>query len=204
MIELVIFDMDGVLSQLDRPRRLALLAELTGRTPELLQKTIWDSDFETGAETGAYATGAEYLAEWNRRTGCKLTRAEWVRARRDAMTPYPDVLALADAVGRHCGIAMLTNNGALLYEGLDEIFPEAFSVFASRAHASFQFFARKPDPRVYRRLAARYGVAPERAVYVDDAPPFVAGAREAGLRGIDFEGAPLLRQRLLGLGLRLD
>jgi len=204
VIELVIFDMDGVLAKLDRPKRLALLSEMTGRTPAFLQAAIWDSSFEPGAEVGACATGEEYLAEWNRRAGCALTRAQWARARREAMTPDPDALAIADTIQRHCRIAMLTNNGALLYEELPAIFPEAFRIFAGGAHASFQFRARKPDPAVYARLLARYGVAPERAVVADDDPAYVAGARRAGLHGIDYTGAAELRRRLRGLGIRFD
>ena len=204
MIELVVFDLDGVLADLDRARRLELLAEMTGRTPAFLQAKIWDSDFETGAERGSFATGDEYLAEWNWRTKCQLTRAQWVRARREAMTLRPETLRIAEAAQSHCGIAMLTNNGPLLYESLSEILPDVFRSFGSRAHASFQFGAAKPQPEVFLRLARRYGVEPARAVVVDDDLAYVAGARAAGLRGIDFTGAPALRQRLLGLGLRLE
>ena len=147
VIELVVFDLDGVLADLDRPRRLELLAEMTGRTPAFLQAKIWDSDFETGAERGSFATGDEYLAEWNWRTKCQLTRAQWVRARREAMTLRPETLRIAEAAQSHCGIAMLTNNGPLLYESLSEILPDVFRIFGSRAHASFQFGAAKPQPR---------------------------------------------------------
>lgn len=204
MIELVIFDMDGVLAHLDRPRRLELLSEMTGRSPAFLQARIWDSSFEPGAEVGAYATGDEYLAEWNRRTGCGLTRTQWVQARHESMTPHPDALAIADTVQRHCGIAMLTNNGPLLHEELRTIFPEAYRIFGGRANASFQFGARKPDPAVYARLLERYGVAPRSAVFADDDASYVAGAREAGLHGIDYTGAAELRRRLSGMGVRFD
>ena len=204
MIELVVFDMDGVLADLDRARRLELLAEMTGRTPAFLKAAIWDSDFEPGAERGSCATGDEYLAEWNWRTKCQLTRAQWVRARREAMTVRPETLRIAEAARSHCGIAMLTNNGPLLYEALSEILPDVFRIFGSRAHASFQFGAAKPEPQVFERLARRYGVDPARAVVVDDDPAYVAGARAAGLRGIDYSGPPELRRRLLALGLRLE
>lgn len=44
---------------------------------------------------------------------------------------------------------------------------------------------RKPDPRIYRHtLDALGGVAPERAVFLDDAPGNVEGARRAGLAAI--------------------
>jgi putative hydrolase of the HAD superfamily len=204
VIELVVFDMDGVLADLDRARRLELLAGMTGHTPAFLQAAIWDSGFEAGAERGRFATGDEYLAEWNWRAKCHLTRAQWVRARREAMTLRPEVLQLAQAATSHCGIAMLTNNGPLLYEELPEILPEVFRIFGSRAHASFQFEAAKPEPEVFERLARRYDVKPGSAVAVDDNPAYVAGARAAGLHGIDYAGPAALRQRLLALGLRLE
>lgn len=44
---------------------------------------------------------------------------------------------------------------------------------------------RKPDPAIYRHaLAELGGVAPERAVMLDDAPGNVAGAQRAGLHAI--------------------
>ena len=39
---------------------------------------------------------------------------------------------------------------------------------------------RKPDPEVFRRAAARLGLAPGECVVVDDLPVNVCGAREAG------------------------
>lgn len=202
-IDLVVFDMDGVLAELDRARRLALLAELTGKDPAFLQAAIWDSDFEPAAEIGAYPTGAEYLAELNRRTQSNLSREQWVRARREAMRVHAETLQIARELREQCGIALLTNNGSLLYEALPEIAPELCAVFGEHAHASFQFNARKPMPEVFTRLLDRHGVTPARAVFTDDCEEFVAGARSAGLHGIHFTGAVELRARLRALGLAL-
>ena len=46
----------------------------------------------------------------------------------------------------------------------------------------------KPDPRIYALSCERLGVRPEEAVFLDDKPPFVAGAREAGLHAVHFQG----------------
>jgi glucose-1-phosphatase len=202
-VELVVFDMDGVLADLDRALRLALLAEMTGKDPAFLQAAIWDSEFEPGAEVGAYATGAEYLAEFNRRTRSRLKREQWVRARREATTVKPETLRIAQALRGQCGIAMLTNNGSLLYESLPEVLPDVHRVFGEHAHASFQFNARKPQRQVFERLLARYGVSPERAVFVDDDEEYVSGARKLGMHAFRYEGAFDLQQRLRGLGLRV-
>jgi putative hydrolase of the HAD superfamily len=203
-IHLVVFDMDGVLAHLDRARRLQLLSEMTGKDADFLHAAIWASDFESSAEAGAYPTGVEYLAEFNRRTQSNLTREQWIRARRDSMTLDPETLRIAEAVRAQCDIAMLTNNGSLLYESLPEIAPEVHRVFGDRAHASFQLNARKPQPRVFERLLSRYGTPAARAVFIDDCEEFVAGAREAGMHGIVHTGPTELKRQLYELGLLLD
>ena len=200
-IELAIFDLDGVLAELDRARRLAILAEMTGKDPALLHAAIWTSDFERRAEAGAYPTGAEYLAEFNRRIGAALERGQWIRARREAMQPRADVLRLAEALRAECDITLLTNNGSLLHEALPEIVPVVHRLFGERAHASFQFGARKPEPEVFERLLARYAVPAARAVFIDDDPAYVAGARRVGLHTVRYAGLPDLECQLHALGL---
>jgi putative hydrolase of the HAD superfamily len=200
-IDLVIFDLDDVLAALDRPRRLRWLAAATGKAPEHFNATIWHADFEPAAEAGAYPTGAEYLAEFNRRSGCALTREQWVQARRQAMTVDPEVLAIARELSARGRIALLTNNGALLKESLAELVPEVAALFGDGGHASCEFRARKPDPAVYARLVAQAGVLPARALMIDDDPGNVQGARDAGLQGLRFLGPARLRADLAALGL---
>ena len=202
-IDLVVFDMDGVLAQLDRARRLQLLSKVTGKAPAFLDDVIWSSEFERRAERGEFASGAEYLAEFNHLTGCVLRREQWSEARRAAMTLNARTLALAEAVGEFCQIAMLTNNVSLLLETLPEILPEVKRVFGARAHASCEFHARKPQPEVFERLLQRYGVMPARAVFVDDEPEFVAGARAVGMHGICYRDPESLAEQLTQLGVTL-
>lgn len=59
----------------------------------------------------------------------------------------------------------------------------------------------KPDPRIYRRLLDRNGLAPEDGVFIDDVPANVEGARSVGLDGVRFEGAARLRGDLQRRGL---
>ncbi len=44
----------------------------------------------------------------------------------------------------------------------------------------------KPDPRIYRVVCERLGVPPHDAVFVDDAPACVEGARRVGMTAITF------------------
>jgi len=45
----------------------------------------------------------------------------------------------------------------------------------------------KPDPRIYERAAERLGIAPHRAVFVDDMLENVRGAQAAGMRAVHFQ-----------------
>jgi len=197
---LVVFDMDQVLCRYDRPLRLRRLAALSGRAPEEIFTAIWQSGFESASEAGAYDAAA-YLAGFAERLGYPLSRAEWIAARRESMTPYRDVLALVSALKDSIPVAVLTNNGFLTKETIAELFPELPPLFGTKLLFSAEFGARKPDPEIYRRLLARLGVAPPAVLMIDDDADNIDGARAAGLHGHVFEGIAGLRNRLAGWGI---
>jgi 2-haloacid dehalogenase len=60
---------------------------------------------------------------------------------------------------------------------------------------------RKPFPEIYRLLIGRFGIEPEKAIYVDDNIRNVLPARELGFIGIQFRTPELFREELKGLGL---
>lgn len=198
--DLIIFDLDETLIDFVPARRLDFLAALTRLPREHIHGAIWGSDFERSAEQGAYATGDAYLAGFNQRIGFALTRNQWIAARAAAMRVRPEMVALVAELKPRFELALLTNNGALLRESLPVLVPEICALIDRRLHASCDFGARKPDPEVFTRLVARYGVAPERALFVDDHDEFIEGARRAGLAGVHFQSANQLRASLQALG----
>jgi len=200
-IELIVFDMDGVLAHIDRALRLEHLADFTGRSPAFLHAAIFESEFERDAERGAYATGAEYLSALCARIGAELSRSQWISARRSAMSPLPATLRAARQLARQHRIVTLTNNGPLLKEAIDEILPEVASLFGAGFHATFEFGARKPEPQVFERLLAFEGVPAARCLFIDDDPSHVASARSLGLHAIEFPGEAHVVASLASFGL---
>ena len=61
----------------------------------------------------------------------------------------------------------------------------------------------KPDPAIFALLIARYGLEPDRTLFVDDSAANVDGARSAGLHAHLFTGADVLREELRRLGVRV-
>jgi len=60
---------------------------------------------------------------------------------------------------------------------------------------------KKPDPRIFRLAAERFGIAPRDAVFIDDAPANVAAAASLGFHAIRFTGAGPLGEELRTLRL---
>ncbi len=197
---LVIFDMDDVLCHYDLGRRLRALSRLTAKTPRDIRAAIWDSGFEGDSDAGGYPDAEDYLAEFSRRIGHELSRAEWIEARKQSMTPDAEVLELARTIGRGARLAIYSNNGPLVKLHFAELFPEAAAIFSER-YCSYEFATKKPDPASFTRLLERIGGVAAETWFIDDKRSNVQGAVMAGLIGHHFRsyGALLAAARSLGL-----
>lgn len=60
---------------------------------------------------------------------------------------------------------------------------------------------KKPDPRIFQLLCARYGLDAERSVFIDDSEKNVRAARQLGMIGLHFRSAAELQRELAELGL---
>lgn len=61
----------------------------------------------------------------------------------------------------------------------------------------------KPDPRIYRVFAERFGVDLAGCVFIDDNPANVLGAQSVGMRALHFTSPEKLRGELVELGFPL-
>jgi HAD superfamily hydrolase (TIGR01509 family) len=61
----------------------------------------------------------------------------------------------------------------------------------------------KPDPEIFRRCLARNGLDTARAIFIDDSPKNVEGARAVGIDAIHFTTIPALREALTLRGVQV-
>lgn len=98
---------------------------------------------------------------------------------KDRVLPIPRNVAALDRL-RADGhpVYLLSNIFAEMFEHLSARH-DLFGRFTGMI-LSYEEGVAKPDPEIYRRLCARYGFPPERAVFADDLPANVAAAAALG------------------------
>jgi FMN phosphatase YigB (HAD superfamily) len=64
---------------------------------------------------------------------------------------------------------------------------------------SFEVRAVKPSPAIYEDCIHKLGIAPAEALFVDDRPENVRGAREVGMNAVLFESPTQLQGELTRL-----
>lgn len=93
-----------------------------------------------------------------------------------------DMIAAAVRIGAHYKTAILTNNVREWSDWRELVDAHIFDLVVDSAYEGM----RKPDPEIYRVTCERLEVEPERAVFIDDIPLNIDGARAVGLHAIRF------------------
>ena len=104
----------------------------------------------------------------------------------------PELLRDLDAVGVRCW--GLTNFTVKYVDAARELFP-ALGILKDVVVSSAERI-HKPDPEIFRRAIARFGVEPASTAFVDDKPWNAEAGTAAGLTGIRFTDAASLRPQL--------
>lgn len=201
--KVVIFDMDDVLCHYDLGRRLRALSEITGKEPRDIRAALWDSGFEDEADAGNFPDVEDYLWQLSVRVGYPVTRSEWVKSRRESMVPSNDVLDFAKKISGNTRIVIYSDNGPMVKEALDDLFPEAAAIFEER-YCAFEFGAKKPGAESFAKLLDKLGVSAKEAWFIDDKKSNVKGALTAGLNAHHYRTFDALANDARNLGFKLN
>lgn len=109
------------------------------------------------------------------------------------------VAILADVKERGVPVYAITNWSAETFPPQRERFP--FLSWFDGIVVSGEEGVIKPDPRIFRILFERYGIAPESAVFIDDVARNAAAAETLGIHGIHFRSPDQLRGELVSVGI---
>jgi putative hydrolase of the HAD superfamily len=103
------------------------------------------------------------------------------------------------AASRKCMLGALNNEARETNEFRFESF--GLRSYLKVALSSCYLGLRKPDPAIYRRALDILGGPADRILFIDDRAENAAGAANAGMKAIVFEGAESLRPELVSMGI---
>jgi 2-haloacid dehalogenase len=198
----VVFDLGGVLIDWN-PRNLyrkffdADEAEMEQFLAEVCTPA-WNSRFDAGRP---FAEGiAELVAAHPERAELiSAYRERWAEMLGEA--PAGTVAILRELRGAGLRTYALSNWSAETFPLTRNIYP--FLDEMDGILISGEVGVGKPDPAIFREFLARFDLAPERTVYIDDWDRNVATAAGFGMTAVQFVDAARLRDDLRRLGLPL-
>ena len=196
---LAIFDLDNTL--VDRAAAFRSWAEwfATQRGLDSAHAVSWMEAADEDGERSRTALFAAARAEFRLHESARELAAAWWPAYLNFYRCADDTLEalnLLRAQGWKIGIATNGDQGQeekLRRAGLDRLV-DAWCVSELVGHA-------KPDPQIFAQACARFEVAPDEALFVDDSAKNIASARALGFHVHHFTDPAALRPALEAAGL---
>ncbi|MDX1435217.1 MAG: HAD family phosphatase [Anaerolineales bacterium] len=184
-IKAVIWDLGGVLVRTEdrAPRRR--LAERYGMTSRELERLVFQGEMGDAAQLGAVTAEQlwGYVADQigaPRSETKALEAGFWGGDRLDE-----DLIETIRGLRTDYTVGLLSNAWDSLRDALETRFgiEDVFDPVVISAEVGLM----KPDPKIYRLALDEAGAAPEEAVFLDDFPENVAGARAVGMHAVHFD-----------------
>ncbi len=200
-LQAVIFDYGMVLSMAQEPKALAALHAITRLSESEFDRHYWRHrhSYDLG-----HLNGTTFWRQISDDASLSLGSAEIERLIENDILMWSTlnetmlrwVHAVQDAGFR---TAILSNMG----EELMQYMRQEFGWLGRFDHHTWSCELRiaKPDPAIYRYTCEKLGVAPERALFLDDKAENIAAAESIGMQAIQFTTADALQAELDRRGL---
>jgi putative hydrolase of the HAD superfamily len=197
-IEAIIFDWGGVLIDDPRPALMRYCAKALGVSEKDYLVAHWKfaADFIKGL-ISEDVFWARVCGELNKPR--PKVQSLWGDTFRAAYSPKPKVFALASSLHKNgYKTAILSNTEVTAMQFFGELQYDMFDV----AVFSCAEGMAKPDRKIYEITVARLDCQSGQAVFIDDRPENINGAKETGLSTILFRDIEQVKKELSRLSVK--
>ena len=195
-VDWVLLDFGGVVAEEGFREGLRYLAAHHGRDPERVVAEATEAVYASGYVTGT-GSEAEFWRLLGERSGLWLPPLEGERAILARFRVRPWMLELVGRLRRAgLGVGLLTDQTDWL-ERLDR--RDGFLAAFDRVYNSYRLGRGKRDPGLFDAVATDLGIAPDRILFVDDAPGNLERARSRGWRVLAYRSREEARKALEAL-----
>ena len=200
MYDLVLFDLGGVVVEVDSDGLIHQVAQLTGKSFDEVHQIVYHEELLLPFELGRI-TPLVYYQGLKAKLGLAWTYEQFARAWNNLFTENEDVTRLMQRLQKRHKLIALSNTNRLHLLHIQQSFP-SLAIFHDWI-ASSDVGMRKPDPEIYHLAVRRGGARVEQTIYIDDRPELVTAGRNVGLQAIRFENPQQLEDELRALGVNV-
>jgi putative hydrolase of the HAD superfamily len=193
-IENIIFDLGGVLYNIDYHKTFSELSEvlnlpiIENNWPEDFSKLV--DDYNTGAiRTETFIWNLQRMTQGKVPHPGKIIKAwnamliDWV----------PGIFEMMHALGEQYNLYLLSNINDMHYQYIDDedVVPggiEGFNTYFKGTFYSHLINRKKPDVTTYQYVIDQYLLNKDKTLFIDDFEINVNGARACGLKAIQHKG----------------
>lgn len=201
MIKTVLFDLGNVILPFDVTRLARRLTKHSRFTADEIINHLWNEELADIFETGKMSPEQYYqhVSDLCEFTG--LSFDTFVPIFNEIFDENHDVIALIEQLKANYQLGLISNANPIHVPHIKEKFSH-LSHF-DRHWWSHEAGVRKPDPSIYKMALAHFETAPQEAIFIDDLPKNIGGAKELGINAILFQDANTLKKELTKLGVRI-
>ncbi|MFA6092370.1 MAG: HAD family phosphatase [Elusimicrobiota bacterium] len=196
-VRAVFFDIGNVLLHFDAKEILRRFAFAVGRPPKGLNELLWAGRLVDRLERGKLSSRHLYKAFQD--LGYSGTYPEFRGLWCGIFTLDRPTEKLLERTARKVPVYLLSNTNELHYEHIKKSY--SFPGRTRGALLSHRLGVRKPEAAIYEAALRRARVLPQEALFIDDLPKNVAGARRSGLQAVLYRGAKNLARSLRARGV---
>jgi putative hydrolase of the HAD superfamily len=191
----LLFDLGGVLIEIDWRRAFSVWAESAGTTADSIAGRFTFDAAYAAHERGEIGA-AEYFASLRRTLGMGLSDEQFLAGWNAIFVgEVACVRELLAAAAARRPLYLFSNTCEVHRDHWMPRFEALLQPF-SRCFLSCEIGLRKPDPQAFAHVARAIGLAPQRIAFFDDTAENVAGAARAGLAAHQVRSAAELAAAL--------
>lgn len=195
-VDAVVLDLGNVLVFHDDTLLIDRLAQLGGKTPEVVRaglREVWEpcNQGRLAGEALRRAVGSA--------AGVELAEDEFRETWSCHFRFHEEVLPVVESLVGRVKLLLLSNTNATHLEWIRPRLPllDRFDALV----LSYRLGIAKPHPAIFAEAVRLAGTTADRTAFFDDVEAYAVAARSAGLRGHVFTDAPTFRRQLAALGL---
>ncbi len=181
-IENIIFDLGGVILNIDYTRTIEKLSEfcqqdISSHYTQNAQIEIIDQ-FEKGE-----ISAQDFLMALNQRLKQNLTMEQFSSAWNSMLLDLPtEHLNILKELQKDYRLYLLSNTNQIHYQAFEHIAPQDFNQYFKHAYYSHLMGMRKPEVEIYQYVIQEQKLVAHKTLFIDDTEKNILAAQKAGLK----------------------